>query len=386
MKIAVVHSFYSGAVPSGENNVVELQVDALRSSGHEVELVDVRTDELSNAPLYKLRTALNIISGRGESPLERLTNFSPDVVHVHNLFPNYSTHWLRTWDGPLVATVHNFRPVCAAATLFRDGKNCIKCPESGHHNAVIHACYKDSKIATLPLAIRSSRGLAHDPVLSRADELVFLSERALGTYRELGLSPENCSIIPNFVSGDKRAGTPSAGKHWIFAGRLTHEKGIIELLQNWPSGELLSVFGDGPCLEEAKELAGPNVTFSGNVPRAVLLSELSAAKGLVLPSSWAEGLPTIYLEALSAALPVVARAGNSAADDIALHEHGVVYSHPEHVKDAVQKAVEQHEHFSEQSLARYVQAYTPDAWVEGVVAVYQKAIRTRKQMDYATRH
>ncbi|AFR30191.1 glycosyltransferase family 4 protein [Arthrobacter sp. Rue61a] len=386
MKIAVVHSFYSGAVPSGENNVVEMQVEALRSSGHEVELVDVRTDQLSDKPLYKLRTAVNIISGGGESPLERLNNFSPDVVHVHNLFPNYSTHWLGTWDGPLVATIHNFRPVCAAATLFRDGQTCTKCPQSGHHNAVIHACYKDSKIATLPLAIRSSRGLTHDPVLSRADELVFLSDRALRTYRELGLSPENCTIIPNFVSGDKRTGTPGAGKHWIYAGRLTQEKGITDLLRNWPSDELLSVFGDGPCLEEAMDLAGSNVTFSGNVPRAVLLSELSAAKGLVLPSSWAEGLPTIYLEALAAALPVVARAGNSAADDISLHEHGVVYSDPEDVKEAVQVVNDGRELFAEQSLARYKQAYTPDAWVDGVVAVYQKAIRTRKRTDYATRH
>lgn len=386
MKIAVVHSFYSGALPSGENNVVEMQVDALRANGHEVELVDVRTDELSSKPLYKLRTAVNIISGRGENPLDRLHELSPDIVHVHNLFPNYSTHWLGSWDGPLVATVHNFRPVCAAATLFRDGKNCTKCPQYGHHNAVIHACYKDSKIATLPLAIRSSRGLSNDPLLARADELLFLSKRALGTYQELGLSPDNCTIVPNFVTEDKSPEKSIRSERWIYAGRLTHEKGIIDLLRNWPSDEFLSVYGDGPCLEEAKELAGTNVSFAGNVSRGILLAELSSAKGLVLPSSWAEGLPTIYLEALSAALPVVAMAGNSAADDITANGHGVVYSRPERVKEAVQAVNGQRELLAEQSRARYLQAYTPDVWVERVVAVYRKAIESRKQTDYATRH
>jgi len=34
------------------------------------------------------------------------------------------SNWLKRWSGPLVATLHNYRPACAAGTLFRDGKVC----------------------------------------------------------------------------------------------------------------------------------------------------------------------------------------------------------------------------------------------------------------------
>jgi glycosyltransferase involved in cell wall biosynthesis len=40
---------------------------------------------------------------------------------------------------------------------------------------------------------------------------------------------------------------------WIFAGRLSAEKGIISLIQSWPSHEKLDVAGDGPLLNQIIE-------------------------------------------------------------------------------------------------------------------------------------
>ena len=58
-------------------------------------------------------------------------------------------------------TVHNFRLACPAATLWRDGKFCVECvgktawPFSSTTAAwpgVVHGCYRDSRLATLPIA------------------------------------------------------------------------------------------------------------------------------------------------------------------------------------------------------------------------------------------
>lgn len=129
MKIAVVHSFYTAGKPSGENALVRDQVRALGAAGHTVELFAAHTDELARDPLYPLRAAARVASGRGNSPLARLREFAPDVVHVHNLFPNFGRSWVRHWVGPLVATLHNYRPMCAAATLYRAGAVCTSCPD-----------------------------------------------------------------------------------------------------------------------------------------------------------------------------------------------------------------------------------------------------------------
>src|SRR5919205_1422355 len=116
LRIALVHSFY-GSTVSGENAAVVAQADALRRAGHDVLLVAARTDELEGSRFYRLRAGLRVASGRGTSPLEALRAFEPDVVHVHNLFPNFSTNWLRAVDAFVVATVHNYRPMCAAGTF-----------------------------------------------------------------------------------------------------------------------------------------------------------------------------------------------------------------------------------------------------------------------------
>lgn len=384
MRIAVVHSFYASAVPSGENIVVQVQQDELRRAGHDVQLFDARTDDLAKSRLYKVSTALNVATGSGLNPAADIADFRPDVVHVHNLFPNFSTKWLGDCPFPVVATVHNFRPMCAAGTLFRDGGTCTKCPDLGQHHAVMNACYKDSRVATLPLAMRNAGGLKKDVTLSRADELIFLSHRSFQTYVQFGLPADRSSIVPNFVPDP---GTPSGASSgaWVYAGRLTEEKGIMDLLRHWPKNIALKVLGDGPCMEGAQAIAGPNVHFSGSVSHGEVLRELTSALGLVLPSKWAEGLPTIYLEALAVGLPVITRAGNSAADDISTFGHGTVYSDAGELSDSVEKIRSDFNSISRKARERYEAAYTPAAWTDGVMRSYEKAIARREASD-ATRN
>ena len=384
MKIAVVHSFYASAVPSGENIVVQAQVDELRRAGHDVQLIDARTDDLAKSPFYKVSTALNVALGSGLNPTTRLADYCPDVVHIHNLFPNFSTKWLGECPFPVVATVHNFRPMCAAGTLFREGASCTKCPDLGQHHSVLNACYKNSRVATLPIAIQNTGGLKRNPTLSRADELIFLSDRSLQTYLRFDLPAEHTSIVPNFVPSAATPSRASSGA-WIYAGRLTEEKGLVDLLRHWPNDASLKILGDGPCMEEARAIAGSNVHFLGSVDHEDVVQELASAVGLVLPSMWAEGLPTIYLEALAAGLPVITRAGNSAADDVSTFRHGVVYSDARAVPEAVENIQSNWISYSKEAQKRYLAAYTPKAWVAGVVQTYKRAI-ARREASRATRN
>ena len=57
MRIALVHSYYSSRVPSGENRVVDAQARALRDVGHEVQVVAELTDRRLRRRTYPLEAA-----------------------------------------------------------------------------------------------------------------------------------------------------------------------------------------------------------------------------------------------------------------------------------------------------------------------------------------
>src|SRR4051794_27235843 len=156
--------------PSGENVVVDLQVDALRTAGYDVRVFSQRQEEAESQSLYPLRAAARVATGRGLDPTSALRDFDPDVVHVHNLFPNFGRSWVRKFSDRLVATLHNYRPLCAAATLFRGGRHCTLCPDmQSGWPALRHACFKDSRLATLPMV--AGTRFADDPVLQHSTRL-----------------------------------------------------------------------------------------------------------------------------------------------------------------------------------------------------------------------
>jgi glycosyltransferase involved in cell wall biosynthesis len=326
MRIAIVHSFYVSATPSGENLAVLREAEALTNAGHEVQIIARHTDELAMSRLYPLKSALRVATGWGGDPTDELMNFKPDVTHVHNLFPNIGTTWLPRWEGPLVATLHNFRPLCANGILFREGNTCTECPDESTLSALKHACYRDSKLATIPIALATSGGLQRNRLIDRAQKVIVLSERAKSIYRQYGLPEEKIIIIPNGLDIAIPPNTREMPKtRWIAVGRLTAEKGFADLVRLWPVGLNLDIIGEGPEAELIRAVGKSNVTLSPVVPNSELIATLPGYVGLILPSKWFEGLPTVALEALGSGLPVVAHTGNSASDFLLRHEPAWVY-------------------------------------------------------------
>lgn len=376
MKISVVHSYYSSAAPSGENFMVDNQVSALAGAGHDVQLIDLHTDHLQNEPLYKARTALCVATGHGRSPIDDLKRFSPDVVHVHNLFPNYATNWLGMWPGPIVATMHNFRPLCSNGLLFRDGHSCTLCPDRGSHHAIIHGCYKNSRIATAPVAYSNRGNVTSRPLINSAHRIVVLSERSHEIYRRYGIAENKLAIIPNFIDEHVTdEPSPILQEFWLYAGRLTREKGILQLLEAWPAHEKLVIAGSGPQEAKVREIVDQrsNIAFSGPVERSQLLTMMSTAKGLVLPSLWAEGIPTVYLEALAAGKPTISRRGNSAADDIETWAKELVYDDRESLIQALDYSGPVQNELGTAARNQFAEKYTRNAWIQKITALYEAA-------------
>jgi glycosyltransferase involved in cell wall biosynthesis len=386
LRVAVVHSFYRSHSPSGENQAVLAQTDALARAGHRTHLLAAHTDELSRAPLYPLRTAATVATGRGRSPLAELRRLRPDVVHVHNLFPNFGRSWLRRWHGCVVATVHNYRPLCAAGTLYRDGSACTRCPDGDRWAGLRHGCYRDSRVATAPLAWAGRRGVAADPLLQRAQSVVVLSETSRQVYLRAGIAPERLALVPNFTSApaarpgfavSATATADPAKSAWVVAGRLSAEKGVLELLRGWPTGQPLDVVGDGPLLEECRSIAPPSVRFLGALDHPELRRRLPSWRGLVFPSRCLEGAPMIYPEALAAGLPVLAFAGSSVADCVHEHSTGAVVEWSEPLEEALIRATERFPAQRAHCRSVFARYYTEEAWAARIAQIYTAAAQSR---------
>ncbi|WP_419995438.1 glycosyltransferase family 4 protein [Streptomyces boninensis] len=371
LRIALVHSFYRSAQPSGENEVVRDQAAALAAAGHEVRLVAEHSDRRAGARLYPLQAAVTVASGRGPSPVAELREFRPDVVHVHNLFPNFGTSWLRAWTGPLVATLHNFRPLCAGAGLHRDGRDCTLCPDGDRWAGLRHACYRGSRAATLPLSLAGRHGAAGHPLLARADRLVVLSEPSRRMYVRAGVDEQRLAVMPNFVpevQGSGRGDGP-----WLYAGRLSAEKGIVELLRAWPKTVPLDVAGSGELEAECRALAPGSVRFLGALDRDELRRRLPHWRGLVFPSTCREGGPTVYLEALAAGLPVLALEGSSVPEAVRADGTGWVASWERPLRPVLEQAERELPGLRTHCKAVFARRYGETRWLREVREVYAAA-------------
>ena len=374
MRIAVVHSFYSSAQPSGENKVVVDQVSALREAGHEVLLLGRHTDDEEASALYPARAAAWVATGHGPDPTSRLMAFRPDVVHIHNLFPNIGRAWLARWPGPVVASVHNYRSVCSNGLLFRDGAICLECPQRGGGHAMVHGCYRGSRLATAPLAV--SRRSEQRAVLERADAVVTTSIASDEVLTDLVKVPLRTVVIPN--SGPD-AGVPplpaSERRGWLAMGRLSPEKGFLELLADWPDAYDLTLIGDGAQEGEIRRLAiASNITVRPSVHRDELRSLLPRFTGLVFPSRWLEVAPQVVVEAMRVGLPVVAYEANGVATEAHRSGAGRSYRNGESLNDALSRVEADCDAFSSRAFSYYVANWRPEVWLTSMTALYERLV------------
>lgn len=375
-----MHSYYSDGKPSGENVMVDAAAEALRRAGHAVDLVGRRTDQLRGGAGYTAMAALNTATGVGPSPVGESWATEVDVVHVHNLFPSFGRAWLRTLSKPLVVTLHNYRPLCAAATLFRAGATCTACLR-GPLPGLRHGCYRGSRMATLPLTL-GQRTLRRD-LLGRADRLIVLSDVQRDFYVRAGVDERKLVVVPNFVPDELDRGSGAGGADWVFAGRLDDAKGIIELVARWPRELRLTVFGAGPLLANAKELArGRDITFAGHLPREAVTAAVRNARGLVFPSRWPDPFGLAYAEAMAAGTPVLARRPAAAAQFVHQHRTGMVVD--EVTSDAIRAAHELFPFLRTACRAAYVAHHREPDHVAALTGAYLQACAARRAKRAAT--
>ncbi len=311
LKILQLHNFYQQ--PGGEDQVYFAEFDLLRNHGDVVEQYSVHNDSIGQgAGIHvALQTIWNARSYRQIREVVR--RFRPDVVHCHNTFPILSPAAYYAANAervPVVQTVQNYRLICPAATLLREGRICEDC--IGHfvpYPGVLHSCYRGNRAASATVVSMLTAHRLLGTWRKAVQTYVAPTDFVRSKLVEGGLPAGKVLVKPNFLPSDPGPGA-GLGGYALFAGRLAPEKGLLTLLRAWQNLRdfPLRIAGDGPLRDFVAAQAEmlPNVSCLGFQRRSDLIELIKNAALLVVPSEWYEGFPMTVVEAMGCGTPVVA--------------------------------------------------------------------------------
>jgi glycosyltransferase involved in cell wall biosynthesis len=314
VKVVVAHNRYREAIPSGENVMVDTEIAQLRAAGVEVLPFQRSSDSIGELPAaQKALLPISPIYGRAaQQDLARLlTAQRPDLVHLHNPYPLLSPWVVKTAHAhgvPVVQTVHNYRQVCSSGLYFRDGHNCRDCRgKLLGWPAIRHRCYRGSAAQS---ALMATTLAVHRPTWKSVDRFIALTDGIAAHLRDYGIPDERIEIKPN---GLPDPGDPAPlGDGFLYAGRLSPEKGLGLLLDAWrrhPDGSLgeLRIAGDGELRPYAEQATAEraDITYLGIIDQEQMAVARRRASVVIAVPTWNDVLPTVILEAMAAGRPVL---------------------------------------------------------------------------------
>jgi glycosyltransferase involved in cell wall biosynthesis len=378
----------------GEEVVFEAEAQLLEARGHLV----IRVEDQVREPAgwrERWELARNSVwsSGWHEKMRRVLEQHRPDIVHIHNWWPQmspavcYVAHSARV---PVIHTLHNYRLLCPNAIFFRDGHVCEDClGKTVPWPGVLHACYQGSRARTAVVANVLRRHRKCRTWTEQVDVYIALSDFARRKFIAGGLPGERIVVKPNFVYPAPAMGKGEGG-YALFVGRLAEQKGIATLLEGWEQLRCkmpLKIVGDGPMSSQVKAATRSclGIEWLGRVSHNRIVELMQAATVLVFPSLWYEGLPMVIVEAFAAGLPVIASdLGNMSS----LVQHGRTGLHFQpndaaglaHWIKWIGRHSAEWRHMRQNARAEFDAKYTPEKNYDTLIHTYETAIERAKSL------
>lgn len=322
----------------------------------------------------------------------------PDIAHLHMIEHQISPsilHSLKKFGIPVILTAHQSKMICPNYRLFNWNKMalCEKCLDGCYFHPVIEKCHKDSRVASLLIALESTIHKMMKIYEKNIDIIHVPSRFFQKKFVQGGIPAHKIEQLYYTIRVDDYKPHFSHKNYYVCFGRLERAKGLMTLLraiETLPSSQLW-IIGDGDYRVEleayVRQKKLDHVRFLGARYGDELKRLISEAMFVVMPSECYDNSPLVIYESFAMGKPVIGSNIGGIPELIDPEETGLLFeagsnhelacqisfllSHPQKIKNYGKNARRKAEHI-----------FSPEYHYREILEKYERLI-ARKQKGKA---
>lgn len=262
--------------------------------------------------------ALDVIYSRNnyKKMLEAIDDFKPDIIHLNNFQRQLSASIVKAAYKrkiPMVFTAHDLQAVCPGITMLDNNKNiCEKCMRGKYYNCIKKKCNKNSLLKSIIGALEGYYYRFNNIYTKKISCIITPSEFYRKKLIEDGIKHDKIKALHNFINLNDYEIETINGDYALYLGRLSEEKGILNLISAFSNLNVgkLYIAGDGPEKDIINEMIKnknleDKIKMLGFLKPDAVKEAIRNSRFVVVPSIWYENCPYSVMETLTIGKPII---------------------------------------------------------------------------------
>jgi glycosyltransferase involved in cell wall biosynthesis len=344
-------------------------------------------------PVNGIKAAARVVYNRqARNKIEALIDeVQPDIAHVHGVYHHLSPSVLFSLKKkrlPVIFTLHEYKILCPDYLfLDREGRVCEQCEGRHFWHATAKRCFRNSLPASALVTVESYVHRLLKTYRNQVDLYLSPSRFLQGKMIQYGYPEEKVEWLPYTIPMDHYEPCYENDGYFVYVGRLSHEKGIAELvhaMKRVPAARL-KVIGTGrlgePLQKFVQDEGLKNVEFLGYKSGEDLREIVRRAMFVAVPSVVYDNSPLTIYEAFAHGKPVVGAAIGGIPELIDEGRDGFLFTAGDEgsLVKALERMRECAPQWPEMGRAGRQKAealFGPEAHLQRMEAIYRRFLRT----------